>query len=295
MKPLIAPLVQVQLMWATHHAWKACQTLQFAAPAPTLWLVLEGEIELSDGRNLWQIGAGEAFLWSASLQRRILTRKGAQWLSLGMQINFFDHLQLESALNLPVQWRPAPGEWESLLGCTRELVRQWHDDQEVRVDADSIAFYTQTMEARRTQRSPVDAMIAQGLARAVFGLCWKRLAHNEAALVMGRRVPEWLAQTLRRVHDEPLLSVSELAKDAGFSPAQFRRSFGEHLGVSPRSYLINHRLEMARRLLEQDDLPVSAIVARCGFSSSSHFIHLFKRNTGLAPLQYRQASRSAPV
>ena len=291
----MAPLIQVQLVWATHHAWKACQTLEFAAPAPTLWLILDGEIELGDGENIWTMSAGEAFLWSASLQRRILTRGGAQWLSLGMHVQFFDNLQLESALHLPVQWRPAPAEWKALLGCTRELVRQWHDGEDVPVDAPSIAFYTQQMAAQRERRAPVDAMIAQSLARAVFGLCWKRLAGDEAALVMGRRLPPWLALTLRRIHEEPLLSVSELAKDAGFSPAQFRRSFGEHIGVSPRSYLINHRLEMARRLLERDDLPVSAIAAQCGFSSSSHFIHLFKRNVGLAPLQYRQASRSAPV
>ena len=295
MKPLLAPLIQVQLVWATHHAWKARQNLRFAAPAPTLWLITQGEIELSDGFNRWQMGAGEAFLWSASLERSISTRGGAQWLSLGMHVNFFDHLELQSALQLPVQWRPTPGEWEALVHCTRELVRHWHDGEDVPVEAESIAFYSQEMDARRARRSPVDTMIAQSLARAVFGMCWKRLAGSEAARVMGARLPDWLAQTLRRIHDEPLTGVSELARQAGFSPAQFRRSFGEHVGVSPRSYLLNHRLEMARRLLEQDDLPVSAIAARCGFSSSSHFIHLFKRSAGLAPLQYRQASRAAPV
>ena len=295
MKETIAPLIQVNLMWATHHAWKPHQFLQFAAPAPALWLVTEGEIELGDGQSTWQMKAGEAFLWSAALSRSITTRSGASWLSLGMRVNFFDHLELEYALDLPVQWTPAPDEWQALVGCTRELVRHWHGGDEVRVDAESIALYTQKMDAQRPHRSPVDQLIAQSLARAIFGMCWKRLARAEATLVMGKRVPAWIADTLRRVHETPGIGVAELAKEAGFSSAQFRRSFGEHVGVSPRSYLINHRLEVARQLLEQDDAPISAIARQCGFSSASHFIHLFKRSTGLAPLQYRQAARSSLV
>ena len=295
MKETIAPLIQVNLVWATHHDWKARQRLQFAASAPALWLVSEGEIELSDGKTTWRIGAGQAFLWSAALNRSIVTHGGAQWLSLGLRVNFFDNLQLEYALDLPCQWTPAPDEWNALSGCTRELVRHWHGGQEVRVDAESIAFYTQKMEAQKPHRSPVDQLIAESLARAIFAMCWKRLARAEADLVMGNRMPDWIAATLRRVHRQPGVTVAELAHSVGFSLAQFRRSFGEHIGVSPRSYLINHRLEIARQLLEQTDAPVREIAVQCGFSSASHFIHLFKRDSGLAPRQYRQASRSSPV
>lgn len=295
MEHLVAPLIQVRLVWATHHAWKARQTLQFAAPATALWLVLSGEAEVSDEHNSWRIGAGEAFLWSTASSRRIVTPHGASWLSLGMQINFFDNLELNRALDLPVQWKPDGDEWESLQSCTRELVRQWHSGENLVVDAALLGSYTQQMDTARAARLPMDILIAESLARAVFGMCWKRLAGAEASLSMGKRVPPWLAETLRRVHDEPLVSVTALARSAGFSPAQFRRSFGEHVGLSPRSYLINHRLEIARRLLEADELPVSAVATRCGFSSLSHFIHMFKHSTGLSPLQYRQAARSAPV
>lgn len=295
MKQLITPLIQVQLMWATHHAWPALGQLQSAAPAPALWLVMEGEIELDDGENQWRIGPGEALLWSATRRRSIFARRAAQWLSLGMSVNFFDNLELERALDLPVQWTPAPAEWDALVSCTRELIRHWHGGQQPAVDAQSIAFYTQNMDTQRETRSPLDQMIAQSLARAIFGMCWKRLAGSEAELVLGKGVPDWLAETLRRVHDEPLIGVCELARRAGFSSAQFRRSFGQHVGVSPRSYLLNHRLEIARRLLEQTDLSIGEVATQCGFSSSSHFIHTFKRDSGFAPLQYRQTARSALV
>jgi hypothetical protein len=222
---IVAPLIQVRPIWATHHGWKARQTLQFAAPATALWLVLDGEVEVSDGENNWRIGDGEAFLWSTALSRRITTRDGASWLSLGMQINFFDNLDLSRALDLPVQWRPDALEWESLQNCARELVRQWHGGHRVLIDAASIGTYTQEMEGARANRSPIDLLICESLGRAVFGMCWKRLASAEAALVMGKRVPHWLGETLSRVHDEPLVSVAALAKSAGFSPAQFRRSF----------------------------------------------------------------------
>ena len=296
MKQQFASAIQVQLAWATHHAWKPGQTLQSAVSTPTLWLMIEGEVALSDGRNQWNLCAGEAFLWaSRALERRIQTRGGAQWLSLGLRVHFFDHLELGGALDLPVGWRPAPAEWRSLTRCARELVQCWHGGEIVRVDADSLAFYSQKMEATRAVRAPLDAMIAPSLARAVFGMCWKHLSHSEAALLTRGRVPAWIAATLRRIEDDPSVGVAALAREAGFSPAQFRRSFGEHIGVAPRTYLINHRLEVARRLLEQSDLPVGTIAAQCGFSSSSHFIHLFKRSVGLAPLQYRQSSKATPV
>lgn len=291
---LVAPLIQVRLVWGTHHAWKARQALQFAASATALWLVLEGEVEVSDEHSSWRIGEGEAFLWSAASSRRIVTAAGAQWLSLGMQINF-DNLDVSRALDLPVQWRPAKGEWESLTRCTRELVRGWNGGEEELVDAASIAVYTQNMELQAQHRSPIDVMIAQSLARAVFGMCWKRLADAEAAQSLEKRVPPWLVETLTRIHDEPLISVAALARSAGFSPAQFRRGFGEHVGVAPRSYLINYRLDIARRLLKENELPISAIAKQCGFSSLSHFIHMFKQSSGLSPSGFRQAARSAPV
>ena len=296
MKQALASVIQVQLAWATHHAWKPGQTLQSAASTPTLWLMLEGDVALGDGHNQWDLRAGDAFLWaSQALGRRIQTRGGAQWLSLGMHVNFFDHLELGRALDLPIRWRPAPAQWHSLTVCARELVNGWHGGEEVRVDADSLAFYSQKMEATRAARAPIDAMIAHSLARAVFGMCWKHLSQTGDATLTQQRLPAWIAATLRRIEDDPPVGVAALARAAGFSPAQFRRGFGEHIGVSPRTYLVNHRLETARRLLEQSDLSVAAIALKCGFSSSSHFIHLFKRQVGLAPLQYRQASKATPV
>ena len=291
----VTPLIQVSLVWVTHHSWKPRQTMQFAVPSTALWLMFEGSVEVSDSQNEWEIGKEEAFLWSSASSRRVITPHGARWISVGMQINFFDNLDLSRALNLPVKWRPENEEWKSLSSCASELVRHWHGCEETLVDASTLATYSQQMEALRLKRAPIDVMIAESLGRALFGLCWKRLAKEEATQVMGKRVPPWLVETLSRIHDEPLLSVAVLAKDAGFSPAQFRRGFGEHVGVSPRSYLINNRLEIARRLLEENELPVSAVATCCGFSSLSHFIHMFKQSSGLSPLQYRQAGRSAQI
>ena len=250
MKQPLAPSIQIQLAWATHHAWKPCQRLQSAVP-PTLWLLLEGDIELSDGTNLWELRAGRRVFYgrprrSTGAFRRAAVRSGCRWECTSI---FFDNLELGRALDLPVLWRPSPDEWQSLTACARELVRAWHDGEEIRVDADSIAFYSQQMDARRAGRAPIDAMIAHGLARAIFGMCWKRLSQNGETLIAAQRIPDWLTETLQRMDENPLAGVGELARAAGFSPAQFRRSFGEHLGVSPRTYLVNHRLEVARKIV----------------------------------------------
>lgn len=301
MEKHLAPLIQVRLDWATHHAWKARQTLQSAAPATALWLVMEGEVEVTQigerktgaapGEHTWKLKAGDAFLWSAASSRRILTSGGAAWLSLGMQVNFFAHLDLHRVLNLPLQWRPSPGEWQTLLCCTRELVGQWHNGRELVVDAACIAAYGREMDAQAERRAPIDVMIADSLARVIFGLCWRHLANDETSAAIERRIPPWLSKTLQRVHDEPTIKVASLSRAAGFSPAQFRRSFHAHVGVTPREYVLQNRLDVARELLKDHALTVSAVAAQCGFSSLSHFIHIFKQANGLSPSRYRQAAR----
>lgn len=280
------PLFQVRLAWATRHTWKARQTLQFAAPATALWLVQDGEIEVGDAEHSWHLSSGQAFLWSATSSRRIFTPGGATWLSLGVKTDFLADLNLHHAPDLPARWEPSPAQWQTLQACARELIQHWHGGEAAPVDAARIAAYTREMDARKKERSVLDVLIAESLARAIFGLCWRHLAGEEAALV-AKRLPLWLSETLHRIHDEPHIGIAELSHRAGFSPAQFRRLFQAHIGFSPREYVLQHRLDLARHLLEEQDWPVSAVAAHCGFSSLSHFIHIFKRTTGLSPARYR--------
>ena len=51
------------------------------------------------------------------------------------------------------------------------------------------------------------------------------------------------------------------------------------------------RIEKAKKMLENKVILVEQIAALCGFESPSYFIKIFKKETGLTPLEYRKAGK----
>ena len=82
----------------------------------------------------------------------------------------------------------------------------------------------------------------------------------------------------------PLLA--DLAKLAGMSRFHFQRKFRRHFGTTPKAIEISLRVEHAKRLL-RDGVPLTDLVARCGFNSHSDFCLRFKRATGQTPTEWR--------
>lgn len=90
-----------------------------------------------------------------------------------------------------------------------------------------------------------------------------------------------------REHLGQELSISTLAEQAGVSPAHFRRLFQRAMGMPPHRYVMNVRLERARELLTQSDLPILHVALECGFSSQSHLTAAFKAAHATTPAEYR--------
>ena len=68
-------------------------------------------------------------------------------------------------------------------------------------------------------------------------------------------------------------------------------------GLEPRlgsahRYLVGLRIERARALLEQTDMPITLICLRCGFEQPSHFATIFRARTGFSPRAWRRARQS---
>jgi len=90
------------------------------------------------------------------------------------------------------------------------------------------------------------------------------------------------------------LSLSELARAANLSPYHFARSFKLAMGTTPHRYVIQKRVEEARRLLEAQELSVDEVAWRVGFSDRSHLARHFRRLLGAPPGTLRGASGGAP-
>ena len=85
---------------------------------------------------------------------------------------------------------------------------------------------------------------------------------------------------------EPL-TVVDLARAAGLSPAHFSRAFRRTFGEAPHQYLLTRRLERAAALLRNTDRSVTDICFAVGLTSVGSFITSFGRVYGAAPLAYR--------
>ena len=83
------------------------------------------------------------------------------------------------------------------------------------------------------------------------------------------------------------LRLQTIADLVGLSQAHFNRNFKISMGVTPHKYVIQQRVEMAKRLLRQTDIALADVATDCGFTHQSHMGRLFKEYVGTTPKQYR--------
>jgi len=84
------------------------------------------------------------------------------------------------------------------------------------------------------------------------------------------------------------LTLQELAAAVGYSRSHFLRAFHATTGVTPHRYLLNRRIERARRLLAETDMSIAQVAYSCGFSSQAHLTLAFRKVCGLTPGEYRR-------
>ncbi|HWL51564.1 MAG TPA: AraC family transcriptional regulator [Chthoniobacteraceae bacterium] len=89
------------------------------------------------------------------------------------------------------------------------------------------------------------------------------------------------------------LSLTDLAKAAGYSPFHFHRIFVEAEGITPRLYVEGRRLKRACELLRNGHSMTSAAL-EAGFSSSSQFCRVFRKRFELSPTEWLQTGNSPP-
>jgi AraC family transcriptional regulator len=94
-----------------------------------------------------------------------------------------------------------------------------------------------------------------------------------------------------QVHMDERLPLSSLAGLSGLSPSQFARTFRAAVGKPPHGYLLDLRIERARNLLENTDLPVIEVGMQCGFEQPNHFATMFRKIVGFSPRAWRAARR----
>jgi AraC-like DNA-binding protein len=83
------------------------------------------------------------------------------------------------------------------------------------------------------------------------------------------------------------VSCTELSKLAKMDKFGFIRSFKAEIGKTPYEYLLDLKIEKAKKMLKANRYNITEISMMCGFSSHSHFTSTFKKKTGISPTEYK--------
>jgi AraC family transcriptional regulator len=140
-------------------------------------------------------------------------------------------------------------------------------------------------------RSPFSRLYCESLAMAVLA---RAMEFKDGELVaVGNRtglLPWRLRRTIEYMDDnlgEPI-TLKDIAERAGLSRMHFAAQFKRATGLSPHAFLMMKRLEMAKAMLLDEELPIVQIAFSVGFRSQAHFTSVFRKATGTTPAHWRK-------
>ena len=108
------------------------------------------------------------------------------------------------------------------------------------------------------------------------------------AAVTDPRIEE--AVDLLRADIGQRISIASLAARVGLSKSRFHRLFRITTGLAANEWLQRERTEQAKLLLGRSNSTITEIAHELGYSSSQYFATSFKKQTGLAPAEWRKAA-----
>lgn len=97
---------------------------------------------------------------------------------------------------------------------------------------------------------------------------------------------EWVGGRL-----DDSITLNDMANHLPVSSRTLARRFAEQLGTSPGQWLLVQRINAARTLLEETDLPVDVISSRVGLASANNLRRRFHAAVHTTPAAYRRAFR----
>lgn len=110
---------------------------------------------------------------------------------------------------------------------------------------------------------------------------------SSTAALLGSRNPK-LAAIVEYMHEyiDEKISMSDISHRFDLSQRQIERLFLRHVGTSSKRYLLQQRLERARALLADTNMPVGDVAVSSGFASVSQFSKQFRDRFGQSPWKF---------
>lgn len=98
-----------------------------------------------------------------------------------------------------------------------------------------------------------------------------------------------LAEEYIKKHYCEEISINLLSERYGMNPNYFSAIFKKEMHHSPVDYITRLRVEKAKEYLKETHLHIREISERVGYEDCHYFFRVFKKITGMTPMQYRQS------
>ena len=166
-------------------------------------------------------------------------------------------------------------EWQEIQFVTgNQVFGFWHEDS---------FLMNLVLEELSGKTSPVDVIVTAD-TRGDY------IEHMlQACGGHALRVPDGFAAfgALKKILQDSYEQTRSIAVALGFNATYLSAQFSRERGETLTAYIHTLRLQTARRLLDETDLPVAEVAARVGMVDVAYFSRLFKKKYGLSPLRYR--------
>jgi AraC-like DNA-binding protein len=240
-------------------------------------------------------GGSKGCEWSDGHQTRTLTSLTPSTVIFSPAGN---HLRLRLSASkasrhvLILNIQPGPVSWRNDLEIDFAAVRF---QQKVGLNDEAVC---QTLVAIKQElEAPgingafyMDALVFLLLTRLMR--CASNFAEPGKAIYAKGGLPNWRLKRAIELLEADLSkmpTLAEVSKAIGLHPTSFCRGFKQSMGLSPHQYMLLHRVNSAKEMMDDRRLSLTEIALDCGFGSSSQFSIVFKRIAGVSPRDFRRA------
>ncbi|MDX1733585.1 MAG: arabinose operon transcriptional regulator AraC, partial [Halioglobus sp.] len=245
----------------------ASETAVSAMPCWTLHLTVQGGALFINDNMEVQVAAGDLMLLRPDAHYHYGLHPRAEywehlWVLFQPRPHWAELLDWE-ALDAGILWLSLPGDDARLHleRLFRELIALSEEDAPLQADL---------------QHNKLEEILIRA----------RGYSESAAATAMDARIA--LACDYMQRNLAQKFSVEDVAAACSLSTSRLAHLFREQMGVGPKTWINDARLQQARKLLLGSDDSITGIAARVGYEDPAHFSRYFNKNMGCSPRQFRQ-------
>lgn len=242
--------------------------------------VTKGTIALGIDDVPYKLSEGEIAFISGGLIHYVLASPGSERLVYQFDLPYFlagnQQADLQKVLS---ELQPVSPQWESE---TEASVRNLLEGMNQEIEQQSLGYNV-----------ALKAQLFQLLTLLIRDIPKRTRSSEKMNKLATKDVLEKLDDIFSYVEAnyQEVLTLQDIAAVSGYSSFYFTKFFKKNTGKTFLSFLNDYRIDKAKWLLINSDLPVSEIITQTGFESDKTFYRLFKRSMEMAPLEYRNAMK----